>query len=288
VALGFGAVRVIPAGHKGVVFDSIKGVMPVALNEGLNFVTPFIQEVIVMDIRINRGEYDANAASKDLQDVHTKVTVNVHPNDKTIANLYKMVGIDYLEKVVHPAVQESLKAVTAQYTAEELVTKREQVKQKIHNQLEIVLKKFDITLVETYITDFDFSKAFSAAIEAKQVAAQEVMRAENDLRRVKVEAEQKIAQYRAEAEGLRLKQQAITPLMVKMEAIRAWNGVLPQVMLGGGGSSGGGVPFLDISQLKGWDSPPKPKAAAETAKQGNNQGADPGPQAKATGSSDDE
>jgi len=267
IATVLSAVVVISAGHRGVVFDSVKGVRPVALNEGLNFVTPFIQTCYEMDVRTQKAEFESSAASKDLQEVSTKMTVNFSPVPAAIPQLFQTVGMDYVEKIVHPAVQEALKAATAKFTAEELITKRELVKQNFHDHLTAVLSRANVTLTETYITDFQFSKPFAAAIEAKQVAAQEVMTAQNKLLQVKVEAEQKIAQYRAEAEGLRLKQAAITPLMVRMEAIRQWNGVLPQVMMGGGGGSsgGGGIPFLDISHLPTWESKPRAKNAAEMA-----------------------
>jgi regulator of protease activity HflC (stomatin/prohibitin superfamily) len=249
VATAFTAVVIIPAGHRGVVFSSVSGVRPVPLGEGMNFRVPFVQEVIRMNVQVTTGKYKASAASKDLQNVATEVTVNVRASEASVPMLYQQVGVDYGEKIVHPAVQECIKAVTAKYTAEELITKRELVKTQIHDILVAALKKFDIALVETYITDFDFSDAFSKAIEAKQVAAQEVMTAENKLRQVRVEAEQRIAQYKAEAEGLRLKQQSITPALIKLETVKRWNGVLPQFVTG----SGGVIPMIDMKGLSSWD-----------------------------------
>lgn len=246
-------VVVVPAGHRAVVFDVLRGgVKPVALGEGLNFIVPFTQEATVIDIRVQKAEYDAEAASKDLQTVHAKVAVNFHPEANTVPNLFREVGVGYTEKVIHPAVQEALKASSAKYTAEELITKRDQVKQSIQEHLRGVLTRSNINLTETYITNFEFSNEFSRAIESKQVAEQRALQAKRDLDRIKIEAEQAIATSRAQAEALRMQREAVTPLLIELRrvdaqklAIEKWNGVLPQTMLGGA------TPFIDVSRFAG-------------------------------------
>jgi len=244
------AVVIIPAGHRAVVFDQIKGVRPVALKEGLNFIMPFVQEAHIMDVRVQKLEFDATAASKDLQIIHTKIAVNVHPIEESVPQLFREVGLDYGAKVIHPAMQEALKASSAKYTAEELITKRDSIKLDIHTHLQNVLTRSKIILVETYITDFDFSSEFSKAIELKQVAEQQALKAKRDLERIKVEAEQQIATARAQAESLRMQREAVTTNLIELRrvevqklAIEKWNGQLPQTMMGGA------TPFVDVSRF---------------------------------------
>jgi regulator of protease activity HflC (stomatin/prohibitin superfamily) len=243
-------VVIIPAGHRGVVFDSVKGVLPVSLKEGINYLTPYLQSAIVMDVRVQKAEFTASAASKDLQIVHTTIAVNILPDADQVPWIYKYVGVDYAEKIVHPAVQEVLKASSALYTAEELVTKREQVKQVINDELAKILKKSNIILKETYLTDFQFSPEFEKAIEAKQVAEQDALKAQRDLQRIKIEAEQQVAKAKAEAQGLQMQKQAITAELLELrriemqkEAIDKWDGQMPQVMMGGS------TPFVDVGKL---------------------------------------
>lgn len=245
-------IIVVPAGHRAVVFDVIGGgVKPVALGEGLNFIVPFTQDATKIDVRVQKVEYDAEAASKDLQTVHTKVAVNFHPIAADVPLLFREVGPGYTEKVIHPAVQEAVKASCAKYTAEELITKRDQIKASIQEHMQAVLQRNHVVLVETYITNFDFSNEFSRAIEAKQVAEQRALQAKRDLDRIKIEAEQSIATSRAQAEALRMQREAVTPLLIDLRkvevqklAIEKWNGVLPTTMLGGT------TPFIDVSKFK--------------------------------------
>ncbi len=244
------AIVIVPAGHRGVIFDRFKGVQSKQLNEGLNMVTPFIQEATLIDVRIQKGEFEASAASKDLQSVRTKVALNYNPIPDEVPTLFQTYGGSFNEKVVHPAVQEALKAVTARYTAEELITRREEVKNQIHDLLQKHMSAAHLKLVETYITDFEFSPDFAHAIEAKQIAEQQSLKAKWDLGRIKIEAEQKIAGSRAEAEGLRMQKDAITPQLVELRKIEAqklaiekWDGHMPNVMMGNS------TPLLNLGQI---------------------------------------
>jgi regulator of protease activity HflC (stomatin/prohibitin superfamily) len=243
-------VVVVPAGHRAVIFDVFKGVKAEPLKEGMNFIIPFVQEATLVDVRVQKAEFEAAAASKDLQIVRAKIAVNIHPEIATVAALYREVGLAYAEKIIHPAVQEVLKASAARYTAEELVTKRESVKQIIHEELAKVLKKSNIELLETYLTDFEFSSEFAKAIEFKQVAEQQALKAKRDLDRIKIEAEQQVAKARAEAEGLKMQRAAITSELLELRriemqknAIDKWDGKMPEVMLGGT------TPFIDMGKF---------------------------------------
>ncbi len=245
------AVVVVPAGHRGVVFNKFSGVRMVALNEGMNFIMPFVEDKILFDVRVQKADVKAAAASKDLQDVTTDIVLNFRPKPEAVAAIYKEYGTEYESKVVTPAVQESVKAVVATYTAEELITKREDVKNKVQEQLARMIATADLTLIETYMTNFAFSQGFSQAIESKQIAEQNALKAKRDLDRVKIEAEQKVAQAHAETESLKMQRDAITPELLKLRqvemqkvAIEKWNGVLPQYMMGNT------VPFINVDRAQ--------------------------------------
>ncbi len=245
------SVVIVPAGNRGVVFDRFKGVRPVSLNEGLNMILPIVQDATLFEVRVQKVEFDATAASKDLQSVRTKIALNFHPIPEQVPEIYRAYGLGYTEKIVHPAVQEAVKSVTARYTAEELITRREEVKGHIHDQLVRHVGAANLKLVETYITDFEFSSEFAHAIEAKQVAEQQAFKARRDLDRIKIEAEQRIAQARAEAEGLKMQREAITPQLIELRkidaqklAIEKWDGRMPQVIMGQGST-----PFIDVNRF---------------------------------------
>lgn len=247
-----GSVVIVPAGHRGVIFNRVSGIKQMALNEGLNFVVPVLEEAILMDVRVQKDTYDATAASKDMQTVHTKVAMNFRPVPEMVPKLYSEVGWDYSDRVIAPAVQEAVKATTARFTAEELITHREDVKKIIQELVEKYVTKVNIRIEELYITDFDFSRQFSEAIESKQIAEQTALKAKRDLDRVKIEAEQKIASARAEAESLRMQKDAITPQLIQLRqvemqrmAIEKWDGRMPSVMMG----QGGATPLLNLQAL---------------------------------------
>ena len=236
---------IVGPGQRGVLIRLgavQKGVFP----EGLNFKMPFIDSVAKVNVQVQKDESRADAASKDLQIVSTVIATNYHLFPEAVDEIYQKIGMAFENKVIHPAVQEVLKAVTAKYTAEELIAKRHEVKSAIRTELTERLAVFNIKVVEVSIADFNFSKGFNDAIEAKQVAEQHVARAKNDLERIKVENEQKISQAKAEAEGLKIQRQEITESLLKLreienqrKAVEKWDGKLPSV-------TGGTVPFIQI------------------------------------------
>lgn len=223
--------KIISAGHRGVIL-SFGAVSNVVLNEGLHFIIPIYQKVREIDVRVQKSTTSSDAASKDLQQVTTSIALNFHLSEKEVNHTYQKVGLDIQNKIIDPAVQEATKAVTAKYTAEQLITQREQVSNGIKEILIDRLSKYGLIMDEFSIMDFKFSKAFNDAIEAKQTAEQDALRAERDIQRVKNEAQSRIAKAQAEAEELRLKRQQLTPLMVEKEWIEKWDGKLPNVVAG--------------------------------------------------------
>lgn len=244
LGLFFGSYTIVPAGSRAVIYSSVSGVQMTPLGEGFHLKIPFLQTANRISVQVQKTEYDTTAASKDLQNVQTKLAVNFHTTPEVTPKLFQQYGADYVENVVHPAVNETVKAVMAQYPAEELITKREEVKGKIEVALASTLSKANVSVDNVYITNFEFSKEYSDAIEQKQVAQQRVLKSEQDLARIKVEASQKIAQAEAEAKSLALQRDVITAQLVHLREIEAfqnaiakWDGHLPTTMVGGNTSS---------------------------------------------------
>jgi len=226
-------------GQRGIVLN-FGAVQQQVLEEGLHFRVPLMQEIIMMDVKVQKAETDAAAASSDLQDVSSRVALNYHIVPDRANVVYQKIGIQFKERIIDPAILEVVKAVTAKYTAEELITKRPSVSEAMRMALTDRLRAHNIAVDAFSIVIFSFSKVFTEAIEAKQTAEQLALKAKRDLERIKIEAEQKITAAKAEAESLRLQRANISADLIElrrieanMKAIEKWNGILPQVTGGG-------------------------------------------------------
>ena len=248
------SVKIVDSGHRGVLlhWNAVDLSNP-PLEEGLHFVVPFQDEVVNIEVRTLKYEKETRSASKDLQTVETTVTVNYHPDRESVHRLYKNLGLDYENRVIQPAIEETVKQVTANYNAEELITKRPLVKQDIEGSIRDRLNQFDVVTEVISITDFEFSPLFAQAIEAKVEAEQNALKAENDLRRIEVEAKQReanavglananIAEAQGEAEAIRIINEALAqnPNYLEWLKTQAWDGQLPLVV------GEGGTPFIQI------------------------------------------
>ncbi len=240
IAWPFGTIG---AGERGVLlrWDAVTDKI---YDEGLFMRVPIADRVVVMDVKIQKEQVDATAASKDLQSVSSIVALNFHINPDKVANIYQDVGVDYKTRLIDPALQESVKASTAKYTAEELITKREEVREEIRNHVKNKLSPHGIEVDDFNIVDFSFSKSFNEAIEAKVTAEQAALAAKNKLEQIKFEADQNIAEARGKAEALRVESEALrsNPQVLELRAIEKWDGKLPAVM-------SGATPFIDISKV---------------------------------------
>ncbi|MEE9614364.1 MAG: prohibitin family protein [Thermodesulfobacteriota bacterium] len=243
VVLASASFQTIGPGERGVVFSRFGGIQDRILDEGLRFKIPFIEYIIPIDVRIQKAQTDSSASSKDLQVVSSTIAVNYHIDPNKVNKVYQEIGVYFKERVIDPAVQESVKSATARFTAEELITRREEVKEVIKENLAVRLAQFDILVDEFNIVDFTFSRSFNDSIEAKQTAEQHALKAERDLDRIKIEAEQKLTRAKAEAEGQRIQSKTITPTILQLRAIEKWDGHFPQVV-------GGALPFIDIGTVK--------------------------------------
>jgi prohibitin 2 len=263
------SVRVVDAGNRGILVQFGNVDTDVSLDEGLHFVVPFRDNVVQMEVRTQKIVESATSASKDLQDVSTQVALNYHVNPDRAQVLYQQLGPDYANRVIVPAIQESVKQVTARFNAEELITNRETVKNQIEEQIKARLAPYNVVVDALSITEFAFSQQFTTAVESKVEAQQRALQAQNELRRIQIEAQQNEAKAIGEqkaniarAEGIKQSNvlqaegeaQAITiidqqlrnnPTYLEWLKATKWDGVLPLVT--GGGSDGqGNTPFIDI------------------------------------------
>ena len=198
-------------------------------NEGVNFKIPFIERIEKMNVKVQKTEVQTSSSSKDLQEVEMNLAVNYRIDRKQATYLYKNVGVNYQSVVLEPAIEESIKAVTSKYTAEELITNRSEVSTKCMEELSKKVNKYGIDVSDFNITNFNFSEEFNKAIEEKQVAEQKVLTAKQELEKERIEAEKKIVKAEAERQANELKQQTLTDNIIKEKFIEKWNGELPKV-----------------------------------------------------------
>lgn len=246
----FASAVVVKAGYVGVRLrlGAVSGQLP----EGFHMVIPGVDQVELVEVRTQKDDSKATAASRDLQTVTTDIALNYRVDPTKVGNLYKNVGTEYKSRIIDPAVQEAIKVVTAKYTAENLIREREKVKGEVEALITRRLKTFDL-LVETgglSITNFEFSEEFNSAIESKQVAQQEAEKQKYVLQQAELEQQTKVARAKGEAEAAKLNAESLRAqggsLVIAREWIEKWDGHLPQVS--GGADSGGFI--IDISSLQ--------------------------------------
>lgn len=239
----------IGAGERGVLLN-FGAVQQRVLGEGLHLRIPIMQRIIPMDVKVQKATTDATASSSNLQEVSSTVAINYHIIPNRSNTVYQTIGIEFKERIIDPAVQEVVKAVSAKYSAEDLITKRSAVSDAMKSTLTERLLAHNIAVDAFSIVGFSFSKIYMEAIESKQTAEQLAMKAQRDLERIKIEAEQKITSAKAEAEALRLQRENISVDLIELrkieanlKAIEKWNGILPQV------TGGGGVPLIGLGDV---------------------------------------
>jgi regulator of protease activity HflC (stomatin/prohibitin superfamily) len=244
-ALVFESFTIVPAGHVGVQV-TMGTVNPSALHAGVNFVNP-ISNVKDVEIRVKRADLkEAQAGTKDLQQVHTDIVIQYRMNPEKVPTIYSQFGLNVDDKILGPGVNEAFKAVTAHYNSEELITKRDVVSTEILEHVRAKVAPFDIEIQGISLVNFGFSAAYQQAIEQKVIATQQKQKAEQDLERIKVEAQQAIATAEGRAKAIQIETQAINSqggaAYVQLEAIKKWDGKLPNV------NGGGVVPFINVGK----------------------------------------
>lgn len=232
----FSSFTIISAGHTGVqvTFGEVNSN---PLTEGVHFVNP-VSSVKDVDVRLQKTQLTgAQAGTKDLQQVHTDIVVQYRLNASKVPHIYKEFGLNVDEKVLGPAINEAFKSATAHYTSEELITKRGVVSDEIQNMLKAKVAPFDIDVSGISLVNFGFSPEYQKAIEQKVISVQQTAKAEQDLRRIEVEAKSRIAQAEGEAKAISIQAQAIQSNgganYVQLQWIEKWDGKLPTTVLNG-------------------------------------------------------
>jgi prohibitin 1 len=238
---------IVGAGERGVV-THFGAVDPVPLTEGIHFKVPFRDVIIPIDVKIQKFEVPAQGSTKDLQDLKAKFAVNFALQADRVAQIYQQQGDlrAIVDRIVAPQTQESFKTAAAQFTAEESIVKRPELKARFDEILMSRLSKYGIEIYDTSVVDIEFSPEFAQAVERKQVAEQDAQRSVYIAQKAEQEAQARINQAKGEAEAQKLLQVSIDPNILRKQeldnqrlAIDKWDGILPKV-------NSGAVPFLDV------------------------------------------
>jgi regulator of protease activity HflC (stomatin/prohibitin superfamily) len=251
----WGTFVIVPAGSRGVVlwWGSVEKRI---MDEGLNFKVPLAETVIKVDVRVQPHPFrEIDASSKEYQIVKMTGMMNFHINPAFVNDLYQKVGLDFADKVIDPAFNDFVKEVVPTYPIGEILPKREEIRQAAMKKLGDNLSRYHIIVDDIYFANIRFSPEYERAIEAKQVAQQQVETQKQVLAQREIEAQQKVATAKGDAEAIFVVAQeqakanevlshSITPSLVSYKSIERWNGVLPQV-------SGGAVPFIELGKMSG-------------------------------------
>jgi regulator of protease activity HflC (stomatin/prohibitin superfamily) len=251
----WGTFVIVPAGHRGVVlwWGSVEKRI---MGEGLNFKVPIAERVIKVDVRVQPHPFkEIDAASKEYQMVKLTGMMNFHIDPSYVNDLYQKVGLDFANKVIDPAFNDFVKEVVPIYQITEILPKREDIRKRAMTKLGDNLARYHIIVDDIYFANIRFSPEYEKAVEAKQVAQQQVETQRQVLAQREIEAQQKVATAKGEAESILVVAQgqakandalsrSISPILVQYKGIERWNGILPQV-------SGGAVPFIDLGKMEG-------------------------------------
>lgn len=246
---------IVPAGSRGVVlwWGSVENRI---MGEGLNFKVPVAETVIKVDVRVQPHPFkEIDASSKEYQIVKMTGMMNFHIDPSFVNELYQKVGLDFAQKVIDPAFNDFVKEVVPTYPIGEILPKREEIRHTAMGKLGNNLSRYHIIVDDIYFADIRFSAEYEKAIEAKQVAQQQVETQKQVLAQREIEAQQRVATAKGESESILLVAQgqaqandvlsrSITPILVSYKSVEKWNGALPQV-------SGGAIPFVDLGKMGG-------------------------------------
>ena len=251
----WGTFVIVPAGNRGVVlwWGSVEQRV---MSEGLNFKVPIAERVIKVDVRVQPHPFkEIDASSKEYQMVKMTGMMNFHIDPAYVNDLYQKVGLDFADKVIDPAFNDFVKEVVPTYPIGEILPKREEIRKRAMGKLGENLARYHIIVDDIYFANIRFSAEYEKAIEAKQVAQQQVETQRQVLAQREIEAQQKVATAKGEAESIQVVAQgqakandalsrSISPILVQYKSIEKWNGILPQV-------SGGAVPFFNLGKFDG-------------------------------------
>jgi regulator of protease activity HflC (stomatin/prohibitin superfamily) len=253
--VSWGSFAIVPAGHRGVVlwWGSVEKRI---MGEGLNFKVPIAERVIKVDVKVQPHPFkEIDASSREYQMVKMTGMMNFHIDPAFVNDLYQKVGLDFADKVIDPAFNDFVKEVVPTYPIGEILPKREEIRKRAMGKLGENLARYHIIVDDIYFANIRFSPEYEGAIEAKQVAQQQVETQKQVLAQREIEAQQKVASAKGEAESILVVAQgqakandalsrSISPILVQYKGVEKWNGILPQV-------SGGAVPFINLGKMGG-------------------------------------
>ena len=234
---------IVNAGERGVVMKFGK-VQEGILDEGIHAIIPVMTTVQNLSVRVQKNDVNAEASSRDLQDVQMEIAINWHIDPARVNRVFQQVGDQeqILIRIINPSVSEVVKAATAKKNAEEIITRRTELKEEIDKTLKERITSYGILIDDVSLVNVSFSAEFAKAIEAKQIAEQEAKRAEFEALKAEKEAQAEINRAKGQAEAQRLQRQTLTPILLQKLAIEKWDGRFPTVM---GGQ--GALPFINVS-----------------------------------------
>lgn len=245
-ALSGCGIHTVETGHRGVkvTFGQVQGD---ALTEGLYFVNPFTTSIVQIDIRTQRWDGKTDAYTKDVQVSHVQFTLNYQLRPEAAATVYRTVGADWANKLIAQVIYQDLKDVVAKWDAVDLIANRQKATDDAQAAIVRDLGQRNVVVSGFFLNDISFSDEFDRAVEAKVIAAQQALQAQNQTERIKQEAQQKVIQAQAEAQSMKIRADALAqnPKLVEWEAVQKWNGVLPQYTLGGA------IPFIQMPTASG-------------------------------------
>ena len=253
--VSWSSFAIVPAGHRGVVLW-LGSVEKRVMGEGLNFKAPIAETVIKVDVKVQPHPFkEIDASSKEYQNVKMTGMMNFHIDPTYVNDLYQKVGLDFADKVIDPAFNDFVKEVVPTYPIGEILPKREEIRKRAMTKLGDNLARYHIIVDDIYFANIRFSPEYEGAIEAKQVAQQQVETQRQVLAQREIEAQQKVASAKGEAESILVVAQgqakandalsrSISPILVQYKGIEKWNGILPQV-------SGGALPLIDLGKMGG-------------------------------------
>jgi prohibitin 2 len=235
---------IVPAGHRGVLVTLGK-VSPAFKPEGFGFKTPFVTTVVPVSVRQRTAEMSSAVISKDLQEVRTQMKVLYRIPEQSAVQIYQQFKGDPFTSLIQPRVDEAIKEVTKEHTAQQIVQERASIKKRT---LESAQRKVGnlLTLVDVVVEDIALSGNLEAAIERKMVQEQEANKAVFEQQKAQIDAQIAIVRARGEAESISIRGEALAknPELIDLEIVRKWNGRTPRVV---GGESGGATMILPIN-----------------------------------------
>ena len=237
----FQPMTIVGVGERGVKV-TLGQTSPVALEEGVHFVMPFISTVKKMNVKTVKSNIATMAQSKDIQQARIVYVVNYNLQPENAPKMWRTVGRDYVSVVVMPTVEGIVKDTIGKWNAQDIVANREKVASEVLFKLNEKLGPKYINVSDFQITEIQYSQAFEQAIESKVTAEQEALKAKHKTVQVQEEARQKIIASEAEAKSMAIRAQALTQNknLVEYEAVQKWDGKLPQYMMGNS------VPFVHL------------------------------------------